>query len=198
MNNQTKKAVFCFINGNPPNIQHEKFINSLINVASNKKAYPFVFLSSEQDITSQPLNFTDKVNYFKKVFSYIYIYENKINNYLDIVSYLYYKNFQELYVCTWIGNNEDLYSFQNFINSNGLEQIKLEKFEIIPVINTNPDKDPVNDTLFNSVIDNNYAEFKKVAMGNTEGDCSYLFRLLKKSVGIQESSKFKLQLKKLF
>jgi len=60
-------AVFTFGRFNPPTIGHEKLIQKVQQVAKQVDGKAYIFLSHSQNAKKDPLSFSDKANYIKKV-----------------------------------------------------------------------------------------------------------------------------------
>ena len=93
---ESKSVYFTFGRMNPPTIGHEKLMRSL-SEKSGKNPYR-VYLSQSQDKKKNPLSFTEKVKYARKMFpkhARQIMADRKIKNVFDVASKLYsegYKN----------------------------------------------------------------------------------------------------------
>ena len=61
-------AVFAFGRFNPPTIAHKKLIDQVKDLATKTNGRPFIFLSHTQNNKTDPLSFTEKLNYLEGVY----------------------------------------------------------------------------------------------------------------------------------
>jgi nicotinic acid mononucleotide adenylyltransferase len=86
---EKKTAVFTFGRFNPPTKGHERLINAVESYAKDMNGDPFVFMSQSHDKDKNPLSFSDKLVFMKRMFPNANFVENElIKNPFQAAGYL--------------------------------------------------------------------------------------------------------------
>jgi len=86
---ERKAAVFAFGRFNPPTRGHAKLVMTVERIAKEINADPFVFMSHSHDKDRNPLTYSDKLVFMRKLFPHTNIIDNKdIKNPFNAAGYL--------------------------------------------------------------------------------------------------------------
>lgn len=94
-----KSIVFTIGRFNPPSIGHEKLINKVIDLARSLHADERIYPTTSVDAVKNPLPFTDKVSYMKKLFPQANITKNVSGQQIfQILKQLYKEKYENVYM----------------------------------------------------------------------------------------------------
>lgn len=101
---EKKTAVFAFGRFNPPTRGHEKMVNAVIKVATDRGGDPFIFTSHSHDPKKNPLEYNDKIAFMRAVFPGVNIIHDEqtdgitapIKNIFNVAGYLNSQGYTDL------------------------------------------------------------------------------------------------------
>ena len=115
----SKEVVVTFGRFNPPTNGHEKLLNAVAKVA--KGAYR-VYASQSQDAKKNPLSFTDKVKFMRKMFpkhARSILMDKKVRTFFDAITVAYEDGFTK---CTIVVGSDRVKEFDTMLNKyNGVK-----------------------------------------------------------------------------
>lgn len=113
-----KHVAFCFGRMNPPTIGHAEVFKTLASVGGDY----FIFVSQSQDKKENPLSYSDKINFIKKIHPQYanHIVENtELNTVVKVASYLYEQGYKH---ATFVAGSDRLEQFKKLLTQyNGVE-----------------------------------------------------------------------------
>lgn len=117
-----KKVVFSFGRFNPPTTGHEKLIKAADTIAKTQGADLMIFPSQSQDPKKNPLSFTDKVKFMRKIFrtySKSIIGDKNIKTSFDVITKLYDMGYTDV---TMVVGGDRVVEFDKLLNKyNGVQ-----------------------------------------------------------------------------
>ena len=189
------KLVFAFGRFNPPTIGHEVLMNKAKAVGG--KDYR-IYVSKSQDRKKNPLSYSDKIKYLKKIFPVhkSHIADTPARTAIDVAVQLSSEGYTDLIM---IAGSDRVGEFQKLLDKyNGVtgKRHGEYKFDSIKVINAgerDPDATGASgmsaSKMRGAAADNNFDLFKTGLPDSF--DAKGLFRTLKKAMGIKEYKEFK-------
>ncbi len=117
---ESKSLTTAFGRFNPPTIGHEKLINA-VEAAAGGGDFK-IYASQSQDKLKNPLDYSDKVNFMKKMFSEYennIVYDTKIKTIFDILTQAYDDGYTQF---TLVAGSDRVPAFSDLIKKyNGVE-----------------------------------------------------------------------------
>ena len=204
---ESKSVYFTFGRMNPPTIGHEKLMRSL-SEKSGKNPYR-VYLSQSQDKKKNPLSFTEKVKYARKMFpkhARQIMADRKIKNVFDVASKLYSEGYKNV---SLVVGSDRLNEFKILLNKyNGKKGrhgfYNFEKINVISAGERDPDADGATgmsaSKMRQAVEQKDFTKFSQGLprnMSNTEA--KKLYNSVRMGMGLKEQKIFQnlIQLEKL-
>ena len=204
---ESKSVYFTFGRMNPPTIGHEKLMRSL-SEKSGKNPYR-VYLSQSQDKKKNPLSFTEKVKYARKMFpkhARQIMADRKIKNVFDVASKLYNEGYKNV---SLVVGSDRLNEFKILLNKyNGKKGrhgfYNFEKINVISAGERDPDADGATgmsaSKMRQAVEQKDFTKFSQGLprnMSNTEA--KKLYNSVRIGMGLKEQKIFQnlIQLEKL-
>ena len=204
---ESKSLYFTFGRMNPPTIGHEKLMRSL-SEKSGKNPYR-VYLSQSQDKKKNPLSFTEKVKYARKMFpkhARQIMADRKIKNVFDVASKLYSEGYKNV---SLVVGSDRLNEFKILLDKyNGKKGrhgfYNFEKINVISAGERDPDADGATgmsaSKMRQAVEQKDFTKFSQGLprnMSNTEA--KKLYNSVRIGMGLKEQKIFQnlIQLEKL-
>ena len=193
----SKPIAFTFGRFNPPTIGHEKLIEAV-----SAQGVPFrIYVSQSQDPKKNPLSYSDKVSYMRRMFSSYgrqIIKDDNIKTMFDIAPSLYNEGFTDLIM---VVGEDRVPEFKKLLNDyNGKEvkdASKYYKFDSIKVVSAG-DRDPDGEGVEGmsaskmraAAEDDDYQSFVQ-GLPKTFKDGQDLFNDVRAGMGLEESTNFR-------
>ena len=190
------KITFAFGRFNPPTIGHEVLMNKAKAVGG--KDY-YIYVSKSQDKKKNPLSYSDKIKYLKKIFPVhkSHIADTPARTAIDVAVQLSSEGYTDLIM---IAGSDRVGEFQKLLDKyNGVtgKRHGEYKFDSIKVINAgerDPDATGASgmsaSKMRGAAADDNFDLFK-TGLPDSFDDAKGLFTTLKKAMGIKEYKEFK-------
>lgn len=202
----TKEVVFTFGRFNPPTIGHEKLLDKVKKTAGSNDY--FIYASQSQDPKKNPLDYTTKIKYMRKMFpkhARNIILDNSVKNVFDILVKLYDKGYTR---ASMVVGSDRVKEFEILANKyNGVSaRHGFYNFEngvkIISAGERDPDAEGVSGMSASKMRAAASAnDLKLFSNGLPSGfkEATPLFNDLRKAMGLEESYSFRehIQLKKV-
>ena len=204
---ESKSVYFTFGRMNPPTIGHEKLMRSL-SEKSGKNPYR-VYLSQSQDKKKNPLSFTEKIKYARKMFpkhARQIMADKKIKNVFDVATKLYNEGYKHV---SLVVGSDRINEFKVLLNKYNGKQARhgfynFEKINVISAGERDPDADGATgmsaSKMRQAVTEKNFTKFSQGLprnMSNTEA--KKLYNSVRIGMGLKEQKVFQnlIQLEKL-
>ena len=197
MESDKKEIIWAFIRGNPPTIAHKMLISKMKKLANGKNW--IVFLSHSQDSKKNPLDWSTKMDFFKKIMpefsDHFYDGDQDIYTPLQAADYLYKEGYRKMiYVCGEDRVDSSKEMLDNWNSPDVLEKYNRDHVDID--IKSAGKRDPdskgmagVSGTKARKAVeDNDMNEFKK-NVGIDGNIATELFNAVKNETGIHALSK---------
>jgi len=202
-----KQIYFTFGRMNPPTIGHEKLMDKLAQSAGRN---PYkVFVSQSQDSNKNPLSYSDKIKFARKMFpkhARNILINKKIKTVFDAAVSLYDQGYNKV---NMVVGSDRVNEFEILLNKyNGVKGrhgfYNFETFRVISAGDRDPDSEGVSgmsaSKMRAAAADNDFAHFGQgLPKGVSNSDAKALFNAVRKGMGIKEQSTFKnhIELKKV-
>lgn len=194
----TGHITFTFGRFNPPTIGHEKLIEKVHSVS--KGAYR-IYPSHTNDPKKNPLSFTEKVKFMRKMFprhARNIIADNKIKTAFDALDSLYEQGYRQV---TFVVGSDRVDEFEKTLNKyNGEKRDKggFYNFEggvqVVSAGERDPDADDVSgmsaSKMREAAKDNNFELFAK-GLPSSFREAQKLFNAVRSGMGLKESYNFR-------
>jgi hypothetical protein len=199
VSNEDKTAYFTFGRMNPPTVGHGKLLDKLAMVSS-KKSY-FVYLSQSQNPKKNPLDYSSKVKFARKMFpkhARSIMINKKVKTAIDVLVAIYQQGFKNIVM---VVGSDRIHEFDALLNRYNGKKARhgFYNFESIKVVSAgerDPDSEGVKGMSASKMRDfateNDFASFSfglPKEMNNKEA--RNLFVAVRKGMGIKEETKFK-------
>jgi len=185
-------AVFAFGRFNPPTKGHEKLIQRVREVAQKMDAKPYVFLSHSQD-KKNPLSYEEKLNYIKSTgrFNDIEFGFNEVKTIVQVLQKLMNEGRTRVII---VAGSDRVDYFKNFLNQYNKKNDKAGNlvfdFDYTDAVSSG-DRDPDADGVAGVSASqarayaaaNDYEDFKRVVMDNSEDLVKSAFARVQTVVG---------------
>ena len=196
---ESKTVYFTFGRMNPPTIGHEKLLNSL---ASNAQRNPYkVYLSQSQDKKKNPLEYSEKVKFVRKMFpkhARSIILSKNVKTVFDACVELYNEGYRNVVMV--VGDDRVL-EFKTLLEKyNGVEaRHGLYNFKDIKIVSAgarDPDADDASAASATkqrqAAADNDFVQFSHGLPKNfSNKDSKDLFNAVRKGMGLSEEKEFR-------
>jgi len=196
---ENKEVYFTFGRMNPPTIGHEKLLDKLSS-AAGKNPY-FVFVSQSQDKNKNPLSYSSKVKYVRKMFPKharkIMINKN-IKTFIDAMVSLYDQGYKSI---TMVVGSDRVREFDVLLNKYNGVKIKngFYNFKTINVISAgerDPDADDISGMSASkqrkAAKDNDFVSFSQgVPSSLSTKETKKMFNDIRSAMGLAEEKEFK-------
>ena len=204
---ESKSVYFTFGRMNPPTIGHEKLMRSL-SEKSGKNPYR-VYLSQSQDKKKNPLSFTEKVKYARKMFpkhARQIMADRKIKNVFDVASKLYSEGYKNV---SLVVGSDRLNEFKILLDKyNGKKGrhgfYNFEKINVISAGERDPDADGATgmsaSKMRQAVEQKDFTKFSQGLPRNmSNAEAKKLYNSVRMGMGLKEQKIFQnlIQLEKL-
>lgn len=195
---KTKEVVFTFGRFNPPTIGHEKLITKVAALAIGKDYR--IFASQSQDSKKNPLQYKEKVQLMRKIFSKHgrnIILDSRIKNAIDALVYLYDQGYTKV---TMVVGADRISDFKKLLNKyNGVDaRHGFYNFPDGIYIESAGARDPDAEDVTGMSASKMRAaaaegDFQSFANGlpKSFGDKLSVFNLLRKRMGLKEMTNFR-------
>ncbi len=194
----TGHVTFTFGRFNPPTIGHEKLIEKVHSVS--KGAYR-IYASQSNDLKKNPLNYTDKIKFMRKMFprhARSIISDTKIKTAFDALDSLYEQGYRQV---TFVVGSDRVDEFEKTLNKyNGEKRDRggLYNFEggvqVVSAGERDPDAEDVSgmsaSKLREAAKDNNFELFAK-GLPSAFREAQKLFNAVRSGMGLKESYNFR-------
>ena len=200
---EEKSLYFTFGRMNPPTIGHEKLME-VLSKKSGRNPYR-VYLSQSQDKKKNPLHFTEKVKYARKMFprhARKIMSDKKIKNVFEVASKIYAEGYKR--VSMVVGSDRTL-EFETILNKyNGKKSrhgfYHFENIQIISAGQRDPDADGAGgmsaSKMRQAVMEKDFTSFSQGLPKNmTNPDAKKLYNSVRTGMGLKEQREFKNQIK---
>jgi hypothetical protein len=195
-NGKSEDAVFTFGRFNPPTTGHEKLCNAVSKVSKSKY---FIYASQSFDNKKNPLEYTAKIKWLRKMFpkhARSIILDKKVNNIFDIAVSLYDKGYRKV---TMVVGSDRVKEFEALLNKyNGKDaRHGFYEFSNITVVSAgerDPDSEGVEgmsaSKMRQAAKDDDFDNFQ---LGVPKGFkyTQKLFNAVRVGMGLTESKKFR-------
>lgn len=195
-----QSTVYCtFGRMNPPTMGHQKVLDRLSEEAG-KNPY-FIFLSHSHDNKNNPLTYSEKIKYARKMFpkhSRKILVSDDVRNVLDVANEMYAKEFKKLVMV--VGEDREI-EIDILLNKYNGKKTRsgFYNFESIEVISAGERDSSLggvegisSSSVRKSVSENNFIEFsQQLPLECTNADAQMLFNDLRRNMGMKEEKSFK-------
>jgi phosphopantetheine adenylyltransferase len=198
---KAETAVINFGRFNPPTNGHEKLLNASMQAASGEHR---VYASQTQDAKKNPLSFTDKVKFMRKMFpkhARHILMDKKVRNMFDALTIAYADGFKK---CVVVVGSDRVKEFDKALNKyNGVKaRHGFYDFEggvkIVSAGERDPDSDDVSgmsaSKLRSAAKDNDLITFTKGMPKGYKG-AEELMKAVRNGMGLKESNCFRKNMK---
>lgn len=195
-----KTIVFSFGRFNPPTIGHLKLLDKLSETAKREKGIYRMYLSQSEDKKKNPLNYSDKIKFARKMFpkhARNIIYDKKIKTTFDVLAEVYDQGFTRVIM---VVGNDRLQEFDSLLNKyNGVKHkhgfYNFENgIEVISAGDRDPDSNDIDGVSASKMREfaasHDYASFMKGLPSNYK-EGKKLFNAVRKGMGLKESYNFR-------
>ena len=200
---EEKSLYFTFGRMNPPTIGHEKLMETL-SKKSGRNPYR-IYLSQSQDKKKNPLLFSEKVKYARKMFprhARQIMSDKKVRNVFEVASKLYSEGYKR--VCMVVGSDRTL-EFETLLNKyNGKKgRHGFYNFESI-LVKSAGDRDPDAEgakgmsasKMRQAVMEKDFTSFSQgLPKSMSNPDAKKLYNSVRTGMGLKEQKEFKNQIK---
>lgn len=131
-------VVLTFGRMNPPTVGHEKLVDKVKTVASQKSATPMVFLSHSQDKSKNPLEYEDKVRFAQAAFGKI-VQKSPAKTLIDILKSVQSK-FSDV---TLVVGSDRVNEFQTLLNKYNGKEYNFDSINVVSAGERDPDAEGV-------------------------------------------------------
>lgn len=131
-------VVLTFGRMNPPTVGHEKLVDKVKTVASQKSATPMVFLSHSQDKSKNPLEYEDKVRFAQAAFGKI-VQKSPAKTLIDILKSVQSK-FNDV---TLVVGSDRVNEFQTLLNKYNGKEYNFDSINVVSAGERDPDAEGV-------------------------------------------------------
>lgn len=194
----TKEVTFTFGRFNPPTTGHEKLLNAVAKVARGSKY--MVFASQSNDAKKNPLDYTTKVKYMRKMFpkhARSIMLDNSVRSVFDILTKIYNQGYNKV---NMVVGSDRVPEFEALVNkyNNVKGRHGFYNFEgginIVSAGERDPDADDVSgmsaSKMRAAAEANDFATFSKgLPRGFKDGQA--LFNDVRKGMGLKESYNYR-------
>lgn len=194
-----KEIYFTFGRMNPPTIGHGKVFDKLAQVA-NRNPYK-VFLSQVQDSKKNPLNYSQKVKFARKMFpkhARNILINKKVKTVFDAVQTLFDQGYNKI---NMVVGSDRINEFTILLNKyNGVKGkhgfYKFEKINVISAGERDPDQDDATGMsatkLRTAAADNDFVTFTQgLPKGVTNPEAKKVFAAVRAGLGLKETKDFR-------
>ncbi len=200
---EEKSLYFTFGRMNPPTIGHEKLMEAL-SKKSGRNPYR-IYLSQSQDKKKNPLHFTEKVKYARKIFprhARQIMSDKKIRNVFEAASKIYNEGIKKI---TMVVGSDRILEFKTLLKKyNGIKgRHGFYKFENINVISAG-DRDPDAEgatgmsasKMRQAVMEKDFTSFSQGLPRNVSNvQAKKLYNSVRTGMGLKEQKIFQNQIK---
>jgi len=196
---EQREVFFTFGRMNPPTIGHGKVMDVLAS-KSGKADYK-VYVSQTQDKKKNPLSYTDKVKYTRKMFpkhARHIIIDKKIKTPIDVLVALYDQGYKNV---TMVVGDDRVTQFDVLFNQyNGKEArhgfYNFQSIKVISAGQRDPDSDGIEGMSASkqrqNAVDNDFVAFSQgVPKAVSNADARKLFNDVRAGMGLKEEKQFK-------
>jgi len=200
---EEKSLYFTFGRMNPPTIGHEKLMETL-SKKSGRNPYR-IYLSQSQDKKKNPLHFTEKVKYARKIFTRHarqIMSDKKIRNVFEAASKIYDEGFKRIAMV--VGSDRTL-EFETILNKyNGKKGrhgfYHFENIQVISAGERDPDADGAKgmsaSKMRQAVMEKDFTSFSQGLPRNVSNkEAKKLYNSVRTGMGLKEQKEFKNQIK---
>lgn len=194
----TGHVTFTFGRFNPPTIGHEKLIEKVHSVS--KGAYR-IYASQSNDLKKNPLNYTDKIKFMRKMFprhARSIIADTKIKTAFDALDSLYEQGYRQV---TFVVGSDRVDEFEKTLNKYNGEKRDRGGFynfeggvQVVSAGERDPDAEDVSgmsaSKLREAAKDNNFELFAK-GLPSAFREAQKLFNAVRSGMGLKESYNFR-------
>ncbi len=194
----TGHVTFTFGRFNPPTIGHEKLIEKVHSVS--KGAYR-IYASQSNDLKKNPLNYTDKIKFMRKMFprhARSIISDTKIKTAFDALDSLYEQGYRQV---TFVVGSDRVDEFEKTLNKYNGEKRDRGGFynfeggiQVVSAGERDPDAEDVSgmsaSKLREAAKDNNFELFAK-GLPSAFREAQKLFNAVRSGMGLKESYNFR-------
>jgi len=131
-----RHAVVSFMRMQPPHKGHEKVVAKLMELASQYRADPILFTSVKQDAKTNPLPFTEKVRFLKRLFPNIMISEHDgVRTPIQMLAALSLLKYDAVTVVVGSDRVPDFEKFAQYVKSEGTrgQDIVLSDYQVVGI-----------------------------------------------------------------
>lgn len=196
---EEKTVFFTFGRMNPPTTGHEKLLDKLSRKAGRN---PYnVYLSQSQDKKKNPLSYSEKVKYARKMFprhARQIILDNKVKSVFDILTKLYNNGFKNV---TMVVGSDRLNEFEVLLNKyNGKKSshgfYNFSRINIMSAGERDPDSDSVDgmsaSKMRAAASEGDFVSFSQGLPKNVSNpNAKALYNSVRKGMGLKEQKEFK-------
>jgi len=200
---EEKSLYFTFGRMNPPTIGHEKLMEAL-SKKSGRNPYR-IYLSQSQDKKKNPLHFTEKVKYARKIFprhARQIMSDKKIRNVFEAATKIYDEGIKKI---TMVVGSDRILEFKTILKKyNGVKgRHGFYNFENINVISAG-DRDPDAEgatgmsasKMRQAVMEKDFTSFSQGLPRNVSNmEAKKLYNSVRTGMGLKEQKEFKNQIK---
>lgn len=191
------EAVFTFGRFNPPTIGHEKLLDAVSKTASGGKY--FVFASQSQDAKKNPLDYSTKIKFMRKMFprhARNIMLDNKVRNVFDILVKLHDQGFNSV---TMVVGSDRVKEFEKLTKTYNGQKARhgfydFDEINIVSAGERDPDSEGVSgmsaSKMRAAASDNNLEAFMK-GLPSGFKDGKELFNAVRTGMGLNESHDFR-------
>ncbi len=196
---EEKTVYFTFGRMNPPTIGHEKVMNALSS-KSGKNVYR-VYLSQSSDKDKNPLEFSSKVKFARKMFprhARQIMADKKLKNVFDIATKLYSEGFKRIVM---VVGSDRLNEFDVLLKKyNGTKGkhgfYNFERINVVSAGERDPDAEGAEgmsaSKMRKAASDNDFTSFSQGLPKTVKTpDAKSIFNAVRKGMGLQETKEFK-------
>ena len=200
---EEKSLYFTFGRMNPPTIGHEKLMETL-SKKSGRNPYR-VYLSQSQDKKKNPLHFTEKVKYARKMFprhARQIMSDKKIRNVFEAASKIYNEGYKR--ICMVVGSDRTL-EFETILNKyNGKKGrhgfYHFENIQVLSAGERDPDAEGAKgmsaSKMRQAVMEKDFTSFSQGLPRNVSNkEAKKLYNSVRTGMGLKEQKEFKNKIK---
>ena len=185
---KSKKVVFTFGRFQPPTSGHQLLIDKVVDVANKKKAEHRIYASPGSDPKRNPLSYTNKIKYMKRMFPNANIVKNaSMKNPFIVAQSLSDEGYEEV---TMVVGSDRVSEMRKALNRY-IDEFGFKKLTVVSAGKRDPDAEGAagmsGTKMRKAAAEGNMRDFKKgVPKKLSKTDTEGLFKAVRRGMGIRE------------
>jgi hypothetical protein len=158
MSEKSKHATFTVGGFSPPNADHKKLVDSVIDHAKKSRGDHFVFVSNSKDSKKNPMQHDDKVSFMRRFFPKAYVSDEKsVNTPIDAMKHLHDRGYKR--VAMVVGSNR-VQEMRNLLHRYNGKDYKFDHIDVKSSGARDPDLESV-ETMRSHASTENFPKFRE-------------------------------------